>query len=249
LAEKRLHYRRPGLAVEVVGLDVGGDGGREQARAGVSEAEAASEFGRGDILVDGGEEVDACVLGGGEGKLGDLGIGEGELGAADNDPLGESEKAVGRTPAAKVEEAVGAGENEELSGRIFEGEGVEGVDGVVRGAIGTGGVEVGCDEISGWRLQGEGSGVPEGQASHFEPVGKGGDGAFGFEGLMGDGGEKNMIECEIIGRDGGQTQMATMDGIECAAEEGYAHSDHATAKAGRRRWGHSALCGDCTERA
>jgi hypothetical protein len=38
--------------------------------------------------------------------------------------------------------------------------------------------------------------------------------------------------------------VAAMDGVECAAEEGYAHSDYATAKAGGWREGQSTLS-DC----
>ena len=81
-------------AVEVVGLDVGGDGGREQAGAWVAGAQAAAKVGGGDIFVDGGEEVDAGALGGSEGELGaseELGR-EREVGAADDDPVGEGEE-------------------------------------------------------------------------------------------------------------------------------------------------------------
>ena len=78
-------------------------------------AEAAAEIGGGDVLVEGGEEVDAGALGGGESERGELGVGEGEFGAADDDPFGQGEEAVGRAPAAEVEEAVGAGEDEEFA--------------------------------------------------------------------------------------------------------------------------------------
>ncbi len=54
------------LPVEVVGLNVGGDGRWEKIWAGVSAVEAATEFGGGDVLVDCGEQVDAGPLGGGE---------------------------------------------------------------------------------------------------------------------------------------------------------------------------------------
>jgi len=53
------------LPVQVVGLDVGGDGGREQPGAGVSSGEATAEFGGGDVFVDGGQEMNAGALIGG----------------------------------------------------------------------------------------------------------------------------------------------------------------------------------------
>ena len=53
------------LAIEVVGLDVCGDGGGKQAGAGIAGEQAAAEFGGGDILVDIGEQVDAGALGSG----------------------------------------------------------------------------------------------------------------------------------------------------------------------------------------
>ena len=83
-----------------MGLDVSGDGGWEQAWAGVAELEATAEFGGGDFLVDGGEEVDSGALSGCEGERGELGQiqeggGERRAGAADDDPLGQGEEFVG----------------------------------------------------------------------------------------------------------------------------------------------------------
>jgi len=88
------------LAVEVVGLDVCGDGGGCQAGAGVAQVEAMAEFGGGDVVMHSGEEMDAGSLGGSEGERGELGQvqkiwSEWEAGAGDNDPLGECEQLVG----------------------------------------------------------------------------------------------------------------------------------------------------------
>ncbi len=91
---------RTRLAVEVVGLDVVGDRGREEAGAGIADAEASAKVGGGDVFVDGGEEVDSVALGWGEGERGELRLGEGKFGAADDDPLGDREQLVGRTPTA-----------------------------------------------------------------------------------------------------------------------------------------------------
>ncbi len=67
-------------------------------------------------------------------------------GAADDDPFGQFEEAVGLAPAAEIEEAVGADEDEEGCNRELKLEGCEGVDGVVGGVVGTGGVEGGGGE-------------------------------------------------------------------------------------------------------
>ena len=61
LKHRRAQWERS--AVEAVGLDIGCDGWREQARAGVSVAQTAAEFSGGDVLVDGGEQMDAGALG------------------------------------------------------------------------------------------------------------------------------------------------------------------------------------------
>ena len=77
-------------------LDVGGDGGGEEVGAGVALMEAVAEGGGGDVFVEGEEEMDAGLLGGGQGEGCEGGsIFEGEAGAADDDPFGEFEEAVG----------------------------------------------------------------------------------------------------------------------------------------------------------
>ena len=211
-----------GLAIEVVGLDVGGDGGGKQAGAGVAGEEAAAELGGGDVFVDSGEQVDAGALAGREGELGELSFGEGEFGAADDDPLGEGEQLVGLAPAGKGEEAVGAGEDEEGRGGVFAGERGQGVDGVVWLAVGAGASRV---ETRKSRVAGAGCEcrVAEGEGGHLQAVGEGGGRPLGFEGLAADRGEEDAVEGEGVGCGGGQAQMAAMDGVECAAEEGYAH--------------------------
>ena len=81
-------------------------------------------------------------------------------------------------------------------------------------------------QVAGFRLPVE----VRGQGGHGEAVFEGGDGAFGLEGLVADRGEEDAIEGEGVGGGGGQAEVAAMDGVECAAEEGYAHSDYATAR-------------------
>ena len=131
----------------MVGLDVGGDGGGEEIGAGVALVEAVAEDGGGDVFVEGEEEVDAGLLGGGEGEGFEGGWSfEGEAGAADYDPLGQFEEAVGLAPAAEGEEAVGADDDEEGGVGELLLEGGEGVDGVVGGAVGMGGVDGGRGE-------------------------------------------------------------------------------------------------------
>ena len=139
--------------VEVVGEDVGGDGGREQAGARVAGLEAAPEAGGGDLLVEGGEQVDSGALGGGEVERRDLGLAERKVGPADDDPLGQREQAIGRTPAAESEKAVGTGKDEEGCGGKLAGERGEGIYGVVWGAVGAWSVQGGDGKVgAGCRL-------------------------------------------------------------------------------------------------
>ena len=133
------HVLRVCIAVEVVGVDVGEDFGQEEVGAGVSGLEALAEAGGGDVFVDGLEQVDSGSLVRGEMERGE--IAQREAGAADDDPLGEFEEAMGFAPAGKVEEAVGPDEVEEGGVRVFVAQGLEGIDGVVGGAIEVGGVD------------------------------------------------------------------------------------------------------------
>jgi len=213
--------------VEVVGEDVGGDGGREQAGARVAGLEAAPEAGGGDLLVEGGEQVDSGALGGGEVERRDLGLAERKVGPADDDPLGQREQAIGRTPAAESEKAVGTGKDEEGCGGKLAGERGEGIYGVVWGAVGAWSVQGGDGKVgAGCRLLVAGCRWfwIAGEADHGEAIGKAGDGGRGFEGLLAYGSEEDTIEREGFCRGGGKAQMAAMDGVECATEEGYAHS-------------------------
>ena len=58
-----------------------------------------------------------------------------------------------------------------------------------------------------------------------------------FEGLAADRGKEDAVERKGVGGRGGQAQMSAVDGVECAAEEGYAHSDHVRAVCGQDREG------------
>jgi hypothetical protein len=47
--------------------------------------------------------------------------------------------------------------------------------------------------------------------------------------LVADRSEENTVKRECICRRRGQAQVAAMNGVECAAEQGYTHSHHARA--------------------
>jgi hypothetical protein len=66
--------------------------------------------------------------------------------------------------------------------------------------------------------------IVQGKAGHGETVRVGGNRRFGLQGLVADGSEQNAVERKSICRGAGQTQVTAMDGVECATEEGYAHS-------------------------
>jgi len=125
-------------------------------------------------------------------------------------------------PAAEVEEAVRAGEDEEsCAGKLLAEDG-EDIHCVVGGAVGVGSVEGRYSETGiglGWGVAGDRAG----EGDHGEPVGEGGCGGFGFEGLAAGGREEDAIEGKGVRGGAGQAQMAAVNGIECAAEEGYAH--------------------------
>ena len=126
----------------MAGGDIGGDGFRQEVEAGVAVAEAVAEGGGGDVFLYSGKDVDAGALGGREGERGKSGFGKRVAGASDDDPLGEREEAVGGVPAAEAEEGVRADEVEEGVLRSLCCEGGQGVDRVVGGVVGAGGVEV-----------------------------------------------------------------------------------------------------------
>jgi len=199
-------------AVEVVGEDVVGDGGGEEVGAGVAGFEALAETGGGDVLVDGLEEVDAGPLVGGEVEGGE--VVEGEAGAADDDPFGEFEEVGGLAPVGEVEEAVGADEVEESVVGEELVESGEGLDSVVRGAVGVGSVEGGDAEAR----------VGEaGEGEHGEAVVEGSRRAVGFERLAACGGEEDLVQVEGVGGSGGDGEVAVVGWVEGSAEEGYAH--------------------------
>ena len=143
-----------------------------------------------------------------------VGLFRGEAGAADYDPLGQLEESAGLPPAAEVEEAVGADDDEETCAGELVLEGGQGVDGVVGGAVGTGGVEGGGGEARVGRA---------GEGSHGESVGEAGGGVFGLEGLAAGGGKEDLIEGEGVCSGGRDGEVAVVDGVERAAKEGYPH--------------------------
>jgi hypothetical protein len=154
---------RTRLTVEMVGEDVVGDIGGEEIGAGVAGFEALAEIGGGDVLVDGLKEVDAALLV--RGEVEGREVVEREARAADDDPFGEFEELVGLAPVRESEEGVCADEVEEgVAGHELM-KGGDRLDGVVGGAVGMRGVEVGDAEA--W--------VGEaGEEEHGDAVGEGG---------------------------------------------------------------------------
>jgi hypothetical protein len=197
-------------------MDVIRNGGREQADAGICGTEAETEVGGGDLLVDGRQKMDASALDGSEGKRGELRFGEGKVRSADDDPLGEFEQAAGRTPTTEFEKAVRSGEDKERGRRRFELKSGKRVYGVVGGSVETWGIDAGDGEARGGILR-TGS---AGEANHGEAVGVAGDGGLGFEGLEADRSKENAVEGKGVCGSVGDGQMAAMDGVECAPEEG-----------------------------
>jgi hypothetical protein len=200
------------MAIEVVGEDVVGDGGGEEVGAGVASFETMAEIGGRDVVVDGLEEVDAGLLARSEVEAGE--VFERRAGAADDDPFGEFEEAVGLAPVSETEEAVGADEVEEgVRGHELM-EGGEALDSVVGGAVGVRFVEMGDAE----------AGVGEaGEGEHGQAVREGGVRAIGLEWLAACWGEEDFVQREGVGGGGGDGEMAAMRWVEGSAEESYAH--------------------------
>lgn len=193
-------------------LNIGDDGRRKEAFAGVSFGEAGAEGSGGDVFVDVVEEMDADALGWRKGQA--LGVREGVPGTADDDPLGEGQGLPRFVPVAQSMEGVRAKEVEEIGGGELVAESVESIHGVV-GAVA---VEW-CVEIRGDQV----GVVGAEEADHRESVGEGGDGAAGLEWLKASGGEEDPVKREIHGGGSRDGEVAAVGGVEAAAEEGYAH--------------------------
>ena len=176
----------------MVGEDVVGDIGGEEIGAGVAGLEALAEIGGGDALVDGLKEVDAALLV--RGEVEGREVVDREARAADDDPFGEFEEVVGLAPVRESEEGVCADEVEEgVAGHELM-KGGDRLDGVVGGAVGMRGVEVGDAEA--W--------VGEaGEEEHGDAVGEGGCCAVGLERLATCRGEEDFVQIERVGGSGG----------------------------------------------
>jgi hypothetical protein len=200
------------MAVEMVGKDVVGDGGGEEVGTGVAGFETLAEIGGSDVVVDGLEEVDAGLLVGVEVDGGE--VVEREAGAADDDPFGEFEEAVGLAPVSEVEETVCADEIEEGVGGHELMKGGEGLDCVVGGAVGVRFVEMGDAE----------AGVGEaGEGEHGQAVGERGVRAIGLERLAARRGEEDFVQREGVGGSDRDGEVAAVRWVEGSAEESYAH--------------------------
>jgi len=132
------------VLVEMVRLDVLGDGGWEEVWAGVASFEALAQIAGCDVLVDSLEEVDAGLLVWSEVKGRE--VVERSAGSADDDPFSEFEELDGVAPVREIEEAVGTHQVEE--GVVWQElmEGGEGLDCVIGCAVGVGCVQGGDGE-------------------------------------------------------------------------------------------------------
>ena len=114
-------------------------------------AKMIAQGGGGDVFVDAGEEMNARSLFGCESEWGKLRAiqkcrGEIEARAGDDDPLGEFEHSMWRTPVGKREEAVGACNRKERSSRDRANHLLEEIDRVVGYSAGMGCIERGDGE-------------------------------------------------------------------------------------------------------
>src|ERR1700733_401578 len=117
-------------------------------------------------------------------------------------------------PTSQVEEAVRADQVEQsrIGYRLMEGD--ECLNGIVRGTV-----RPGCVEVGG----GEARVHTTGKLHHGETVFKGCGLPLGFQRLTAYWSEKNSVKVKDVCRRGGDRDVAVMRWIEAAAEEGYSH--------------------------
>lgn len=170
---------------------------------------ALAQISRRDVFVDGIKWMDAGAL---------LGVDavrvEGEARATDDDPLGRSEQAIRLIPTRQTEKSVDADEIEESRIGHLQAEFGEDVNRVVGSTVGAGSIEAGGSKTH--------IGLT-GQRGHCEAIFKGSRCSRWLERLAPGRGEENYVEVEVVGSGGGDGDVAAMDGVEAAAEEGYAH--------------------------
>ena len=199
-------------AIELVGLDVGGDGWAEHIQARIPSFKSSAKIGGRDVFMDSLQQMNAALLMWRQAERRE--IRKRETRAADNNPFGEVKQPFGLVPARQIEEAVRADEVEESRighGLVQRG---ERFDGVVRGAVRPRSVEVGDGKA--WVLT-------TGKLYHGQPIGKWGWNAFRLQRLMANRGEENAVQIEYICSGGGDGDVTVMRRIEAAAKEGYAH--------------------------
>ena len=202
-----------GRPIETMRGDVGDNGGVQQIVARLSSVEAVTQQGRRDLFPDGVERVNAGAL------LFRVGREvEGIAGARDHNPLGEGEQATGLVPLRQGKEAVVANQVEEGGFRVLGGERGKGVHGVVGQVAGPGRVDRGGLEARGVSGLGGAS-----EPDHRETMVKGSSWPSGFKRLTACGGKEDGIKREGVGCCHGDGHVASMDGVEGAAEEGEAH--------------------------
>lgn len=199
-------------------MDVGEHAGRDEGSAVLAGVQAAAQFGCAEAVVEAGEQVHGSLLNGGETEGFSF---KREAGAADDDPLGETEQFGGFAPLREAEKGVGADDGEEgwgiwrfrVGGRSEGGaEASQGIDGVVGLTIRTGTVDGGGFE--------PGMAFTE-EVDHAEAIGEGGLGTTGLEGLAAGGSEQDAVEREMLAGEFGGEPVGTMGRIKAAAEVAY----------------------------
>jgi hypothetical protein len=217
---------KTGLSVETMGLDVVRDAGGEEVGTGIAGFEALAQVGGGDLFIQVLKKMDTGLLEGGKTEC--VEIAEREAGTARDDPFGELEEAVGLMPAGEIEKTVRAGEIEDVGVGHEQMQGGEGLNGVVGGAVGVGGVEVGYSET----LVGD-----AGERKHGEPILVGSGRAVPLERLATYRSEEDAVQMEGIGRGSGDSEMTAVWGVEGSAKKGDSHgqfSPDGAEKLGRR---------------
>jgi hypothetical protein len=241
------------VPIKVVFADVGGDGRSEKCGGVAAIVQGGTDFAGGGIVGEVGQEAEArfplsvtaeaeCEnaglfrfgvggIAGGDGDAGRQGGGEAaevEAGTGGNDEVAGEEEVGGAMPVADAQEGIGAHEAKDLvAGVEFGAQGVNGVDGVVGTAVGTGGIEE-RDFHVGLLLDGEaghGDTIVEIRAGGSAQARRGcrRAGAVALEGLHANGGDEQAIEAEALDSEAAKGDMAAMGRIEASTKKADVH--------------------------
>jgi len=195
-------------------LDVRGDRRVKHVRAWIARLKALAEIRRGNVFVDGVQQMNAASLG--RRKAQRRQVRQRKARAAHHDPFRNFKQPLRLVPTRKVEEAVCANEVEEsrLRNRLLQRS--QRLNGVVRCAVAPGRIEI---RNSKARVR------STGKFHHREPVVKACGNALLFQRLAPHRGKKNAVQIEYVCSSHCNGDMAMVRWIEATAEEGYAHGN------------------------